>query len=105
MENMRKLRREKGISAKQLADMVGVSEVSITQYENGKRSPKKATLLKIADALGTSVEYLNGKKEIPVQIDMDRVDLALLSEMVDLTPSECQKVRAFVSGLKANRAE
>jgi len=105
MEQLRILRKQKGLTAKELAQMVGVSEVSITQYENGKRSPRRQVLEDLADALGTSVDYLLGKEEDPAMIDMDRVDKALLKELMDVTPLEKQKIQAFIAGLKANRAE
>lgn len=39
------------LSRKQLSEMSGVAEISITQYELGKRQPKLKQLIKIAKAL------------------------------------------------------
>lgn len=104
MENMRKLRKEKGITAKQLAEMVGVSEVSITQYETGNRSPKRDTLLRIAAALGTSVEYLAGKKESPAQ-EMDRTEARIMETVKSLTPSQKAHLLSYLAGLTASQED
>ena len=105
MDKLRTLRKQRGMTAKELANLVGVSEVSITQYENGNRSPRRKVLESLAEALDTSVDYLLGKEEDPIHIDMDRVDKQLLKELQDITPSEKQMTLAFIAGLKANRAE
>ena len=62
-------------------------------------------LERLASVLEVSTDYLLGKENDPVQIDMDRVDKVLLKELQDITPSERQKLLAFIAGLKANRAE
>ena len=51
MENLRKYRKAKGLLQKELADMVGVSESSISQYESGKKQPSFEIALKLAEAL------------------------------------------------------
>lgn len=58
METMRRLRRAKGITMKELGEKVGCAESTISQYENGKRAPDFETLLKISEELETSVDYL-----------------------------------------------
>lgn len=50
--------RKKGITQRSLAETVGVSEVSISRYVNGNRTPRYYILKKIAEELGTTVEYL-----------------------------------------------
>lgn len=51
MENLRKLRKAKGLKQNELAKLVGLSESAISQIESGKRKPSYETLLKIAEAL------------------------------------------------------
>ena len=50
-----------GMTQQELADKLGISFVGISQWENGKRNPKKETLDRIAKALGTS------RKELEVE--------------------------------------
>lgn len=58
MEKLRELRKEKGISLKELGAEVGVAESTMSLYENGKRQPDYETLLKLAEYFGVSVDYL-----------------------------------------------
>ena len=58
MMKLRELRKEKGISLKKLGAYIGVSESTMSLYENGKRQPDNETLLKLADFFGVTVDYL-----------------------------------------------
>lgn len=55
---IRNMRKRRLLTLEQLAIKSGVSRVSITRYENGKREPKVGDALKIARALGCTVEEL-----------------------------------------------
>ena len=63
MEKMRDLRREKGLTMKELADIVGVGEAAISTYETGKREPSLGVLCAISEALGCSLDLLVTGKE------------------------------------------
>ena len=43
-ENIRRIRQERGLTLKQLGEMVGVSEAYIRAYESGRRNPKLKSL-------------------------------------------------------------
>lgn len=49
---------EKGLTQKELADMVGLAKNTLCAYEIGFRHPKKSTLEKIARSLGCRIEDL-----------------------------------------------
>ena len=51
-ENIRRIRREKKITQKRLAEMTGLTNVVINYYEHGAKNPTIETVRKIADALG-----------------------------------------------------
>ena len=57
-ENIRRIRQERGLTQRQLGDMVGASEAYIRAYESGRRNPKPASLEKIANALSVNPEVL-----------------------------------------------
>lgn len=59
-ENIRRIRKEKGLTQKQLGGLCQINEVQIRQYELGKANPKIETLEKIANALQCSVDELRG---------------------------------------------
>lgn len=57
-ENIRRIRQERGLTQRQLGEMVGASEAYIRAYESGRRNPKPASLEKIAEALSVNAEVL-----------------------------------------------
>ncbi|MDY4115127.1 helix-turn-helix domain-containing protein [Blautia sp. HCP3S3_D9] len=57
-ENIKRIRKNKGITQKQLAERLNTSQQNLAQYENDKRNPKFETLKKIADALDVYVGEL-----------------------------------------------
>ncbi|MDO4175223.1 MAG: helix-turn-helix transcriptional regulator [Eubacteriales bacterium] len=50
-ENIKKFRTRKGLTQKQLGELLGVSAQMIGQYETGVRNPRYSTVKKIASAL------------------------------------------------------
>ncbi len=57
-ENIRRIRQERGLTQRQLGEMVGASEAYIRAYESGRRNPKPSSLEKIAEALAVNPEVL-----------------------------------------------
>ncbi len=49
---------KKGLKAYEIAKMTGISQVTFTEWKKGKATPKADKLVLIAQALGTTVEYL-----------------------------------------------
>ena len=69
--NLRTLRKEKKLTMKELGNIIGVAESTISLYENGLRQPDNAMLTKLADYFGVSVDYLLGRDEQPTQSIFD----------------------------------
>ena len=72
-ENIRKLRKEKGMTQKALGTLCGINEANIRKYESGKQNPKLQTIEKIATALETTPFNLMGVSE---DLDIKYPDLA-----------------------------
>lgn len=53
-ENIRRLRKERGLTLRELGDKVGVSEAYIRAYESGRRNPKQKSLEALAQALAVN---------------------------------------------------
>lgn len=51
-ENIKRLRTKAGMTQKQLATVMGVTESLIRTYESGRRNPKLITVMRFANALG-----------------------------------------------------
>lgn len=60
---IKEIRKQKGLTQKQLGDLCGMADSAIRRYENGNANPKIETLQKIADALGCSLIALIGIDE------------------------------------------
>ena len=54
------LRQKQNKSRRELAELSGVSESAIKQYETGKRQPRVEQLQRLADALGVDLRVLVG---------------------------------------------
>lgn len=64
MNRMRETRKQKRMTMKQLGQIIGVAESTISMYETGKHEPDNLTLVKIADALDVTIDYLLGRSDI-----------------------------------------
>ena len=62
MRIIKEIRLEKEMTQRELARAAGVSSAFMHDLENGNRNAKPATLRRIAEALGCSVETLMGRQ-------------------------------------------
>ena len=58
-----KARTDAGLSQKDLAKKVGFDRSNITNYENGYNEPTLFNAVCIADALGVSIDWLEGRTD------------------------------------------
>ena len=75
MKILKTLRKSKNLTQEELADILGVSRYMVNQYENGKRSPSKKTLVKMAEFFNCSLDYLWGgllEREIQFWREIDK---------------------------------
>ena len=62
--NIKKYRKEAGITLKELGEKIGVQKSAIAKYENGRvKNLKRGVIAKLADALQCSPTYLMGLEE------------------------------------------
>ncbi len=57
------LLKRSGLTQRELADRVGITEVSLSRYISGDRIPKGPIIANIANALHTTTDYLLGTEE------------------------------------------
>ena len=67
--NIKKYRIEKGLSQRELGELIGMTQQQVAQYENGKRKPKLETVLKFAKALEVKPRQLDYSEYIDDTID------------------------------------
>ncbi len=93
-EKIRAYRKMRGISQKMLGKLAGgINEVTIRKYEAGDRNPKPDQLLKIADALGISIN-----------IFMD-FDIETLSDVLSLIFKMDEQLDVEFTGKKNKKGE
>lgn len=66
MNNLRTLRKQRGLSLKALGETLGLAESTVSLYETGKRQPDNDTLVKIANFFGVTIDYLLGVSNDPI---------------------------------------
>jgi len=59
---LKKLREERNVSQKQVAESTGVSDVMISMYEQGKKKPSISKLEDLATYFGVTTDYLLGNE-------------------------------------------
>ena len=60
---IRDARKKKGLTQKELGERLGISDVSVAQWENGLRNPRLETRQKLAKALDMDVTALMSDNE------------------------------------------
>jgi len=54
-QNIKKYRKQKGLTQSELAEMIDLKSITIRKYESDDREPSIETITKIAEALGVPV--------------------------------------------------
>jgi transcriptional regulator with XRE-family HTH domain len=88
-ERIRQLRAERGWSQEELATHVGSDARGISRYENGRITPSLDALLRIAETLNVSLDYLavDGAPRRPFRVD-DPGLAEQLAQAGELTPED-----------------
>lgn len=115
LANLKDLRKEFGLSQKQMAEKLSISQQTYSDYEKGKTEPTIDTLIKISEFFKVSIEYLLGleddfgirvdSKELIKRPDYDITDKQLTDFMkLFKVMTEVQKARVlgFVIGMLEN---
>ena len=107
---IRELRKTRGMTMKQLGEVVGLAESTISQYETGKRQPDNETLLKLGELFEVTVDYLLGaaqKETAPTpkserSIEKDDLKFALWGTS-DIDDDLLDEVKRFADFAKERR--
>lgn len=61
-KRLKELRQKKGLTQQEIADLLHVNRVTYTNWEKGNREPNFETIIKIADLLEVSLDWLFGRE-------------------------------------------
>ena len=94
-EKIKKLRKERKLTQKQLGELSGTSEITIRQYETNRREPRMGPLIKIATALNVNVSELLELESLPMKIEKSEE-----GEKIYIESAEAQRHKAFLDYLE-----
>lgn len=66
--NLKKLRKERGLTQIALQMQTGIEQALISKYEQGVRVPPTETLIILADFFNTNIDYLLDRTDNPDKI-------------------------------------
>lgn len=105
MDNLFKIRTEKGLSQLNLAMKIDVEQVSISGYELGRNYPTVENLLKLCDVFNVSADFLLDKTDVRTPVNslvinnFDKNELELLATYRKLSFSKKERALGMILGL------
>ena len=105
MENLKAIREKKRVTQVRLSIDIGVTQETISAYECGRSLPSVDVLIKLADRLGTSTDYLLNRTEMTLPFNklindkQKTEEIELLHEFRKLKSEQKSRVMGFIQGL------
>lgn len=87
MKKLRLLREANNLTQKQMANILNVTQKTVSTYENGLTEPDISTMIKIADFFDVSLDYLLDRKTTKTEttritIDISADELSVLKRVI-----------------------
>ena len=86
-ERLKDLRQQAGLTQVDVAEELGISQPAYASWERGAKKPTQENLVKIAQILNVSVDYLVGNSEEKAD-ELDNIELLFRMNSKGLTDSE-----------------
>lgn len=91
-EKVIELMKQEGLSQKQLAEKINVTEASMSRYLKGERVPRIDVIVKLANVFNVSIEYLQGIKEVDEYEDIKRIVARNSNKMTEQQKIELARI-------------
>lgn len=91
-ERLKELRKQAHLTQVELASKLGIVQSSYADWERGKKKPTQDNLVKIAQVLNVSVDYLVGNSEEKAD-ELDNIELLFRMNSKGLTEEEKEVFR------------
>lgn len=101
MIRIKELREEKGISQKELGKILNVAQNTISNWEKGSREPDTKALMKLAEILECTTDYLLGKSNIRTPIET----IAAHHDGGEFTEEELNEIEKFKEFVRSKREQ
>jgi Predicted transcriptional regulators len=117
-ERIKLLRKQKKLTQSELAEKINASRMAIANYETDRNTPSFAMLSLIADALDTTVDYLQGNTDTPTKtidsnvntgdenkkrVDLSDDELIMSFEGKELSEDYKQAILAMLKTLREDK--
>lgn len=86
-ERLKDLRKQAGLTQVDVAEKLGISQPAYASWERGAKKPTQENLVKIAQILNVSVDYLVGNSEEKAD-ELDNIELLFRMNSKGLTEEE-----------------
>jgi transcriptional regulator with XRE-family HTH domain len=86
-KRLKDARLDLGLSQEELGKLVGVSKVSISGYEKGRKTPNLKTFLKLIEVLNINIDYALGQELIIKEekeeyiLKLSSIDINIINEI------------------------
>lgn len=100
-EKVIELMKERRITQKQLAELSGINESSISRYLHSNQRPRMDVVVNIAKALKVETDYLLEDNE-RIESAYTTISTAIARKGSELTPEEINSLIALLVGRKEN---
>lgn len=97
---LKTLRKQRGLSQAELAELLGMSKAAISMYETDRREPDFETMEKIADFFNVDMNYLYGQKVKDGEYYLDP-EAAQIAQAI----YEDRNLRILFDAARSSRAE
>lgn len=97
-DRIRRIREERGLSQRRLAQLAGIGQSFLSQVERGEKDPGIKTLLNICKALNVSIAHLfEDGGDLPPHIR------SLIREARSLSPEQAEQLAKFIRTMKGRQ--
>lgn len=109
-DRIKEERLKKEMTQGELGKAIGVSSSAIGMYEQNRRQPDIATLIKIANYYSTTTDYLLGRTDKPNNEDNDKPieepkTIAAHFDGEDYTEEEREDIESFIKNFVVRKRE
>lgn len=100
MENLKKIRKDKGLTQKEVADAINITQTCLANYESGRNYPDVQILKRLCDFFGVTADYL-------LDFQLTKYDVGYLTEqeqsvltmLETLTPRNLKIAEDYIDSL------
>ena len=97
-ERLSELLKEKSMQQQALAQKAGVTEAAVSHYVKGDRVPRASVMARIAEALGTTSDYLMNGAEPDSKNEVAHAKRLIARNVKQMTKEEKMEIMSILLG-------